>query len=124
MSRVAVVTGGGSGMGRAICHQLAGQGHRIGVLDIDGAAATSVAAEITGSGGTAAAGVVDVSERAAIETALEEVRSAFGPVEIMVTSAGIEGFTEFLDITTWRPRGASSPSPRRSPSTWRRTASR
>src|SRR5580700_4756969 len=99
MSRVAVVTGGGSGMGRAICHQLAGQGHRIGVLDIDGAAATSVAAEITGSGGTAAASVVDVSERAAIDTALGEVRSALGPVEIMVTSAGIEGFTDFLDIT-------------------------
>jgi 2-hydroxycyclohexanecarboxyl-CoA dehydrogenase len=88
MSRVAVVTGGGSGMGRAICRQLAAQGHRIGVLDIDGDAATSVAAEITGSGGTAAAGVVDVSYRAAIEAALDEVRSAFGPVEIMVTSAG------------------------------------
>jgi 2-hydroxycyclohexanecarboxyl-CoA dehydrogenase len=99
MSRVAVVTGGGSGMGRAICRQLAGQGHRIGVLDIDGDGATAVAAEITGSGGTATAAVVDVSDRAAIETALDEVRSALGPVEIMVTSAGIEGFTEFLDIT-------------------------
>ena len=99
MSRVAVVTGGGSGMGRAICRQLAGQGHRIGVLDIDGAGATAVAAEITGSGGTAAAAVVDVSDRSAIETALDEVRSTLGSVEIMVTSAGIEGFTEFLDIT-------------------------
>ena len=58
-----------------------------------------MAAEITGSGGSAIAGVVDVSDRAAIETALDEVRSAFGPVEIMVTSVGIEGFTEFLDIT-------------------------
>jgi 2-hydroxycyclohexanecarboxyl-CoA dehydrogenase len=45
------------------------------------------------------AAVVDVSDRAAIDAALDEVRSALGPVEIMVTSAGIEGFTEFLDIT-------------------------
>ena len=99
MSRVAVVTGGGSGMGRAICRQLAERGHRISVLDIDGDAASAVAAEITGSGGTARAGVVDVSDRAAIEAALDDVRSALGPVEIMVTSAGIEGFAGFLDIT-------------------------
>ena len=99
MSRVAVVTGGGSGMGRAICRQLAERGHRVSVLDIDGDAARAVAAEITGSGGTARAGVVDVSDRAAIEAALDDVRSALGPVEIMVTSAGIEGFAGFLDIT-------------------------
>ena len=42
---------------------------------------------------------VDVSDRAAVEAALDEVRSALGPVEIMVTSAGIEGFEAFLDIT-------------------------
>jgi 2-hydroxycyclohexanecarboxyl-CoA dehydrogenase len=99
VSRVAVVTGGGSGMGRAICGQLAERGHRIGVLDIDGDAATAVAAGITGSGGTASAVVVDVSDRGAIDTALDAVRSAFGPVEILVTSAGIEGFEKFLDIT-------------------------
>jgi 2-hydroxycyclohexanecarboxyl-CoA dehydrogenase len=99
MSRVAVVTGGGSGMGRAICHQLADAGRRVAVLDINCEAADEVAGAITSSGGTACAAVVDVSDRAAVETALGAVRSALGPVEIMVTSAGIEGFTEFLDIT-------------------------
>jgi 2-hydroxycyclohexanecarboxyl-CoA dehydrogenase len=86
-------------MGRAICHQLADAGRRVAVLDINAAAAAEVAGDITSSGGSACAAVVDVSDRAAIETALDEVRSAFGPIAIMVTSAGIEGFTDFLAIT-------------------------
>jgi 2-hydroxycyclohexanecarboxyl-CoA dehydrogenase len=99
MSRVAVVTGGGSGMGQAICHRLADAGRRVAVLDIDGEAAATVAGEVTAAGGTACAVPVDVSDRAAIEAALGQVRSTLGPVEIMVTSAGIEGFESFLDIT-------------------------
>ena len=99
VSRVAVVTGGGSGMGRAICLQLADAGRRVAVLDINAGAAVEVAGDITSFGGTACAAVVDVSDRTAVETALDMARSALGPIEIMVTSAGIEGFTEFLDIT-------------------------
>jgi 2-hydroxycyclohexanecarboxyl-CoA dehydrogenase len=99
MSRVAVVTGGGSGMGRAVCRQLADAGHRVAVLDVDAEAAAAVASEVTASGATASAVPVDVSDRAAVETALDQVRSALGPVDIMVTSAGIEGFEDFLAIT-------------------------
>ena len=103
MSRVAVVTGGGSGMGRAICHHLARQGRRVAVLDINGDAADEVAKEVQNEGGTAMGARVDVSDRAAIDAALDEVRAAFGPIAIMVTSAGIEGFEDFLDIdaTAW-----------------------
>jgi 2-hydroxycyclohexanecarboxyl-CoA dehydrogenase len=100
MSRVAVVTGGASGMGRAVCHALADQGCRVGVLDIDAGAADQVARAITSAGGAACAAAVDVSDRRAVEGALDAVRSAFGPVGIMVTSAGIEGFEDFLDIST------------------------
>jgi 2-hydroxycyclohexanecarboxyl-CoA dehydrogenase len=99
MSRVAVVTGGGSGMGRAVSLKLAEQGHRIGVLDVAAEAAAAVAAEVTAAGGNAVSVPVDVSDRPAVEAALEEVRAAFGPIDIMVTSAGIEGFEEFLAIT-------------------------
>jgi 2-hydroxycyclohexanecarboxyl-CoA dehydrogenase len=103
MSRVAVVTGGGSGMGRAICHHLARQGSTVAVLDIDGDAAAEVAKEVQAEDGTALGARVDVSDRAAIDAALDEVRTAFGPIGIMVTSAGIEGFEDFLDIDagTW-----------------------
>ena len=99
MSRVAVVTGGGSGMGRAICHHLARHGTKVAVLDINGEAAGEVGKEVQNEGGTALAARVDVSDRAAIDAALDEVRAAFGPVGIMVTSAGIEGFEDFLDIS-------------------------
>ena len=98
MSRVAVVTGGGSGMGRAICEHLARRGDEVAVLDIDGEAADAVAKEIRAEGGTACGVRVDISDRAAIDAALDEVRSAFGPIGIMVTSAGIEGFAGFLEI--------------------------
>ena len=98
-----MVTGGGSGMGRAICHHLARQGRTVAVLDINGDAADEVAKEVQAEGGTALGARVDVSDRTAIDAALAGVRSAFGLIGIMVTSAGIEGFTDFLDIDaeTW-----------------------
>jgi 2-hydroxycyclohexanecarboxyl-CoA dehydrogenase len=99
VSRVAVVTGGGSGMGRAVCRRLAERGHRVAVLDIDDAHAAEVAKELADDGLAAVAAAVDVSDRAAVDAALDDVRKAFGPIGIMVTSAGIEGFVSFLDIS-------------------------
>jgi 2-hydroxycyclohexanecarboxyl-CoA dehydrogenase len=94
-----VITGGGSGMGRAICHHLARRGHRVAVLDIDGDATERVAKEVEADGGRAVAVRVDVSDRADVDAALDRARTALGgPVGIMVTSAGIEGFVDFLDI--------------------------
>jgi NAD(P)-dependent dehydrogenase (short-subunit alcohol dehydrogenase family) len=97
-ARVAVVTGGGSGMGRAVCQRLAAQGHGVAVLDIDGDATEQVAKEIQADGGRAVGVAVDVSDRAAVDAAMEQSRAAFGPIGILVTSAGIEGFESFLDI--------------------------
>ena len=99
VSRVAVVTGGGSGMGTAVCRRLAERGDRVAVLDVNAEAAAQVAKELAADGLAALGVAVDVSDRAAVDAALDEVRSAFGAVEIMITSAGIEGFVEFLDIT-------------------------
>ncbi|HXN59076.1 MAG TPA: SDR family NAD(P)-dependent oxidoreductase [Acidimicrobiales bacterium] len=100
VSRVAVVTGGGSGMGRAICHHLGRQGRQVAVLDINGEAVADVARELDVDGVRARGVRVDVSDRAAIDAAFDEVRRELGPIEILVTSAGIEGFSDFLDITT------------------------
>ncbi len=101
--RVAVVTGGGSGMGRAICQRLAAEGHGVAVLDIDAGATEQVAKEIEANGGKAAGVAVDVSDRGAVDAAMDAARAAFGPIGILVTSAGIEGFERFLDIdvATW-----------------------
>jgi len=86
-------------MGTAICRRLAERGDRVAVLDVNGEATAQVAKELEADGLAAVGVAVDVSDRAAVDAALDEVRAAFGPIEIMVTSAGIEGFVEFLDIT-------------------------
>ncbi|MBO0855585.1 MAG: SDR family oxidoreductase [Nocardia sp.] len=97
--RVAVVTGGASGMGSAICRAFADNGYRTAVLDIDAGAAREVADELRDRGGAALACPVDVTDRAAVEAALAKVRAEFGPVEILVTSAGAVGFSPFTQIS-------------------------
>ncbi len=99
MSRVAVVTGAASGMGLAIGRQLAERGHRVALLDRAGEAAQGAAAQLRADGGQAMAAEVDVSDRGAIDEALQNVRGEFGPIEIMVTSAGIDEFSRFTEIT-------------------------
>jgi NAD(P)-dependent dehydrogenase (short-subunit alcohol dehydrogenase family) len=103
MSRCAVVTGAASGMGRAIAERLASLEHRVALLDLDGDAAARAAEELQQSGARVIASRVDVSDRAAVDEAIAKVRSEFGPVEILVTSAGIDEFASFTDITpdTW-----------------------
>jgi len=99
MSRVAVVTGAASGMGLAIGQRLAAQGHRVALLDIDGDAAERAATDLQGTGAQAVAAAVDVADREAVDDALERVRGEIGPVEIMVTSAGLDQFTPFTEIS-------------------------
>jgi 2-hydroxycyclohexanecarboxyl-CoA dehydrogenase len=99
MGRVTVVTGAASGMGLAIGQRLARTGYRVALLDRDGDVAAVEAEKIRADGYQAIAAGVDVSERAAVDQALDAVRTDFGPIEIMVTSAGIDATTPFTDIT-------------------------
>lgn len=82
--RVAVVTGGGHGIGRALCRRLARDGAKVVVVDIDEAAAATVAGEI---GGTARA--LDVSDEQAVAQLVDEVEQADGPIDMFISNAGV-----------------------------------
>lgn len=99
MSRVAVVTGGASGIGLACARQLAAAGHRVAVWDRNAATAEREAAEMRAKGHEAIGAGVDVTDREAIADALGRVRAELGAVEIMVTSAGVDAVAPFTEMT-------------------------
>ena len=99
MSRVAVVTGGASGIGLGVAHGFVADGHRVALVDSNAEAAESAAEELRRGGATAIAVAADVADRVAVAAGFDRIRSELGPVEILVTSAGIESFTPVLDIT-------------------------
>lgn len=94
MSRVAVVTGAASGMGRDVAERFVKIGHRVAVLDVQPDAVEQAVIELGVAGH-----VVDVGDRAAVDSAMEAVRSELGPIEILVTSAGVDVSGPFLELT-------------------------
>ena len=84
--KTALVTGGGSGIGQAIANRLRSDGYHVATLDL-------VASD------EKSAHVADVTDRAAVETALAGVREDLGPVTILVNAAGMERFKRFTDLT-------------------------
>jgi NAD(P)-dependent dehydrogenase (short-subunit alcohol dehydrogenase family) len=97
--RVAVVTGGASGMGESTCHELGRRGHKVAVLDINEQAAQRVSEELRAEGVEAFGVAADVTDRPAVEEAFAKVRTELGPISILVTSAGMVGFGAFIEIT-------------------------
>ncbi|TCC11991.1 bifunctional aldolase/short-chain dehydrogenase [Kribbella soli] len=97
-TRVAFVTGGGSGIGKAIAQRLAAEGACVVVADLDLAAAEAVAKEI-GSTDVAVAVGADVSSADAVEAALREAVLAFGGVDLIVNNAGLSISKSLLETT-------------------------
>lgn len=87
--RVAVVTGAGQGLGRAIAIRYAAEGARVAVVDINADTAHAVAEEITAAGGTAAAIACDVSDRAAVDDTAARAAADLGPINVLVSNAGL-----------------------------------
>jgi 2-hydroxycyclohexanecarboxyl-CoA dehydrogenase len=87
----AVVTGGGSGIGAAIANRLRSDGYHVATLDLNPSEEEF-------------AFTADVTDRTAIDTALDAIRTQLGPVTILVNAAGLDGFKRFLDIDfdTWQ----------------------
>ncbi|MEZ0109131.1 rhamnulose-1-phosphate aldolase/alcohol dehydrogenase [Catenulispora sp. EB89] len=98
-TRVAVVTGAGSGIGRAIAHRLVAEGACVVVADRDGAAAESVAAELGGAD-RAVAVTVDVTSEEQIAAAFDAAVLAFGGVDLVVNNAGISISKPLLETTS------------------------
>jgi 2-hydroxycyclohexanecarboxyl-CoA dehydrogenase len=96
--RTALVTGAAGGMGEATARRLAREGRKVALVDIDAAGAERVAEEIGRDGGEALAVAADISDRAAIDAALREIRGAVGPVTILVNNAAVENFCPFAEI--------------------------
>jgi NAD(P)-dependent dehydrogenase (short-subunit alcohol dehydrogenase family) len=85
-AKTAVVTGGASGIGRAVAERLRGDGFRVAVIDL------SPTDDQFGY-------VADVTDRAQVDTAVAAIRDALGPVLVLVNAAGVEGFKKFLGMS-------------------------
>lgn len=102
--RVAVVTGGGSGIGRALCERLAREGSAVVVADLDTEAARTVAEALRTTGAEAEAVAVDVAEVASVEALAATTLDRFGRVDLLCNNAGVSTFNLLRDQTLddWR----------------------
>lgn len=96
----AIVTGGGSGIGRCIAETFADAGARVVVADIDLAAARAVAESIKVAGGQALALAVDVSCEAEVIRLFEDAGATYGNIDVLVNNAAIFPKKPFLDVDT------------------------
>jgi NAD(P)-dependent dehydrogenase (short-subunit alcohol dehydrogenase family) len=97
---VALVTGGGSGIGRAACKLFAQAGAAVAVVDLRAEAAQAVADEIASHGGQAIALTADVSDEAAVAGAIATTHSTFGGLHTVFANAGINGMRAPIDELT------------------------
>jgi NAD(P)-dependent dehydrogenase (short-subunit alcohol dehydrogenase family) len=98
--RIALITGGGGGIGRAVAHALAQAGADVAVSDIDEDAARTVAEEI----GRGEAHRLDVADEAAVEAVVERVMDRHGRIDILVNNAGLGARVATVDLPTERWR--------------------
>ena len=98
VKRVAFITGGGSGIGRASAQALARAGMNVVVADINEAAAQTVAAEVAELGAEGLPLRCDVTNEDSVRSAIEQTETRFGRLDVLVTSAGVDLHKELGDI--------------------------
>ena len=103
-NKVSVVTGGGSGIGAAICLRLAEEGGSVAIFDIDKEGAARTAKIIEKSNGTAKVFSVDITDLAAVEAAVKDVELRLGPIAVLVNNVGWDKMMPFVETTPefWR----------------------
>jgi 2-hydroxycyclohexanecarboxyl-CoA dehydrogenase len=101
--KIAIVTGGGSGIGRAIATRLAAQGAAVAIADVNAEAAATVAREVGAAGGRALAVRCDITVPADVRAAVGSVQGTLGPVDILVNNAGWDRVEPFVkgEGATW-----------------------
>ncbi len=97
--KVAIVTGGASGIGRAAALALAAEGAHIAVLDLNATAARAVAAEVESRGRSALDCPTDITRPDQVEAAIADVKRQFGRIDILVNCAGIAQFGPLMQLT-------------------------
>ncbi len=97
--RVALVTGAGGGIGRAIAERFAGEGAHVCVTDVDGSTAESVAEGILGTDGAASWAKVDVTAAEDVASVLSQLSSTHGRLDILVNNAGLNVRADFRHLT-------------------------
>lgn len=99
MSRVAVVTGGASGIGAAISRRLARRGDTVAMLDMRADTLEGQTSALRSEGLAVTGYAVDVTDRSAVQDAVTAVRNDVGPIGIVVTSAGVTSHSPFVDLS-------------------------
>lgn len=98
-NRVALVTGGGSGLGRATCLELARRGAHVVAADIDADGAKQTIALVEEAGGTGRAHLLDVTDRAAVDELVAELSTAHGDrFDLLVSNAGTDRGADLVDV--------------------------
>ena len=87
--KIALVTGGGSGIGRATCLRLASEGARVAVVDLNPDHGNDTVRQITAAGGQAIGLGADVSKRDQVQAAVDRLVGEFGGLQILVNNAGV-----------------------------------
>jgi NAD(P)-dependent dehydrogenase (short-subunit alcohol dehydrogenase family) len=101
MSQVALITGGGGGIGGAVARRMAAAGLSIVVADYDHAAAEQVSAEIKSSGAEAEALSVDVTQAREVQALVRDVALRFGRIDVLANIAGGSFYTKSIEDFTW-----------------------
>ncbi|ODR98482.1 short-chain dehydrogenase [Methyloceanibacter methanicus] len=98
-AKIALVTGGGAGIGRAICETFAREGAQVLVADIDGDAAKETAEQIVKANGAATAHTVDITDTAQVKALMQTIKDAHGRLDVLVNNAGVGARADFRHLT-------------------------
>ena len=101
MTQVALIAGGGNGIGRAVAQRMAMAGMAVAIADNDHAAAEQVRSEIAGEGGKAAALAIDVTVAHEVKAVVTDVEKRFGRIDVLANIAGGSFYTKRIEEFSW-----------------------